>query len=97
MSGYKNMNSKQLKRSKLGKRLILLVGARKAVRLLRSLYTCKDVGALGLNLEVDSLWGAFLWRESPQGKRFWIKLAEHDKTFCDNIALRDHQLHFALA
>ncbi len=85
------MNNQQLLQSELGKLLILLVGVRKAVMLLRSLYDYKDV--IDLRLYSDDLWLAFVWEKTPQGKDYWYRIAEAYNLPCDDTAVRDYQLH----
>jgi len=60
----------QLRRSKLGKELSRIVGARKAVKLLQSLYTAN----ICINFNTKSIGMSFVWDDTPQGWGYWNKL-----------------------
>ncbi len=64
------MTRTQLRRSKLGKELARLVGARKAVKLLQSLYT----SSINTVFDEKCIGEAIIWIDTPQGWDYWDKL-----------------------
>lgn len=63
----------------LGQTLARLVGARKSKRLVMSLYT-SGIEVLWSTTFIDD---AFRWRDTPQGNKYWCKLADRYHVIID--------------